>query len=1288
MTTTYRLDALGADEFEHLVMTLALRVLGPGATGFAPGPDGGRDGIFVGEAPYPSTTDRWGGKWVIQAKYHSGGGDHSAWLLRTVSDEVGKFAKDKSRQWPDNYIFVTNVEPTGNPRTGSFAKAQSLVAKRRKRLRFDLWGGRKLLDLLALHPDVATQYAHLLTSGHVIANLLDGLSDERASASAIIRHLVATGLTEHSRAKLEQAGDKSDEVAGVHELFTDIPFVSKHGADRQLVVRTMAKAAAETHRPFCRVQNVKEWKDWVRAPARARYWFLKGGPGQGKSTVSQFFCQVQRAAILLGDSQPIPPRNLELAEAIRARAEILGVWPKAPRIPVQIELKDYASWCGRQPKDASQSVLAFLAARLQCELADVVRPGTLRKAFALQRWIFVFDGLDEVSGDVKDRVATEIELFVNSTYSECDSFVVCSSRPQGYSGQFDSIDATVIELAPLTRDEALACARPVIRHRRNNAEAEDGIAVLTQALTTSAVRELMTTPLQSHIMAVIVRSGQHPPEKKWNLYSTFFAVILSREANRNLNDAQVAALLRRDEKLLRAVHAQFGMVLHVEAERNAGAQAELPRERFVAIVRLLAERTKEDDEVESVVQTVKRASEERLVLISTPTDRSRLRYDVRQLQEFFAAEFLYDGASAETLEMRLRVIVGDAHWREVVHFVLSALVEGNRRAELALSVQVLLDLDTDDEPSLRSLARRLARGALVAAKLLADSVLEADKSIRNLFRTVLEPLAYSRRVADVRALLEVRAPASRAFVTNVMTEQLLRSPGEATGAAIFLFEAADPTSSGFASLRRQLETLPPELFLPLVRELGHDWLDRWPAKPWQLEFIATKLSDPAWRETIALMFRLHPDGSSAKAFANVVLRIHGPLVARMWRLHGIQLAEPSLVVKYGSVCVQQQDVDESSLGLIRALAEDLRSAEFSGFLGTLRAAVLHASKPTRGSTAALARACAERWDVLHALPDVLVATCVLPLGVGEDLDGLASRAELWDEDEYQLRCAACTPRRRVSFDMTAPLRLSPGVFAELAREHPSFALHLWLDEPLGGGQKEPSSAGYESVVRDIVLSKPHFASRVFSAAGSILEACHDDAALRSVLQFAGGREPLVMPAMLNKSGIVPFLLNLPEESLVLNLVSGLLANSFLYPHRGTLLREPGAFAKLIEGYVPDSSALRNVVNAVEIRCDARASAAILLAVATASLQPIEDSAELLVCACERAPHVVAAAAAAAFIVGEEGSGQARRILARMFEHAPRTALIDTVLERMLDRWREESLASISSSGCLESWLPR
>jgi hypothetical protein len=200
-TPSYELTKLDPNTFEHLANTLALKVLGAGHTGFGPGPDGGRDGFFEGTAHYPSLKAGWTGTWYIQSKFLAPhlSKDPQKWLLDRISEELRAFEQpDSPRQWPDNWIIVTNIEPSGAPQTGSFDKARAAVRKARPQLskRFHIWGGRKVLDLLALHPEIRDYYGEFVTPGQVLSRLHAQTNDLYAQVEQIIRYLIVTQFNE------------------------------------------------------------------------------------------------------------------------------------------------------------------------------------------------------------------------------------------------------------------------------------------------------------------------------------------------------------------------------------------------------------------------------------------------------------------------------------------------------------------------------------------------------------------------------------------------------------------------------------------------------------------------------------------------------------------------------------------------------------------------------------------------------------------------------------------------------------------------------------------------------------------------------------------------------------------------------------------------------------------------------------------------------------------------------------------------------------------------------------
>ncbi|NWA29187.1 hypothetical protein HX870_10245 [Pseudomonas gingeri] len=792
MTDTYELTQLDSHSFEHLVNYLALKVLGKGVTGFAQGADGGRDGLLSGEAPYPSTTDRWSGVWYIQSKFHKShlSKNPQAWLINEVKKELAEFDGADSRVAPDIWIIATNIEPSGTPNTGAYDTIKSLVFECfGDEIKFDIWGGRKILDFLADDPAAASYYGHFLTPGNVLTAMYNQIGEASAQVKPIINHLILDQFNDQIYTKLEQAGS-SGVRPKIHELFVDLPAENKCVDDELSIMETLVATSANAHRPTVWNSYGDGWRAWSNIPKRARAILLKGGPGQGKSTAGQFFSQIQRATLLLDPSAPVVlPATLDVAKEFLIVAEALGFKPSNPRIPISVELKDYASWYGARSDDEAKGVLSYLCEKISQKIDQKVEGGTLKKAFSIRSWFLNFDGLDEVPNDVKDEVANEIIRLTNTVLPELDAdiLVLCTTRPQGYSGQFEYLNAATLDLVPLPAEIAMKCAEGVIRFGRSDSESENAIQVLSAAMESAQVRELMTTPLQSHIMAVVVRDGGRPPEKRWELFDNFYDVMKKRESLKNFPDVRISKLLRENSVLLKAIHARLGIALHASAEISDGADTTLDREQFCHLARQTTERYV-DDNVDDLVETLMEATTERLVFVNTPESNKTVRFDIRQLQEFFAGEFIYSNVDPSRLRSRLEVIGGDSHWREVMHFVVSALIVTMRPTELAVALEVICSLDDSDvSHAIRIFKRRLGVGAILTLRLLNEGVLEQDRITRLKFKEALVPLYAMVEMEIISDILSLHHPHTLSWLLNCMADALFEySEPEQIGAAIVL----------------------------------------------------------------------------------------------------------------------------------------------------------------------------------------------------------------------------------------------------------------------------------------------------------------------------------------------------------------------------------------------------------------------------------------------------------------------------------------------------------------------
>lgn len=855
-TKPYELARLDPITFEHMANQIASRVLGAGTSGFAPGSDGGRDGLFEGEAAYPSETERWSGVWYIQSKFHaiSVSKNPQQWLQTEIKKEIDAFTQDESqRTWPDNWIIVTNIDPSATPKSGTIDRVRAMVRKHNPILakRTHIWGGEKILSLLGTYPEIAKYYASFVTSGQVLAEAMAGFSDKTASIEAIIRDLIVTQFRDQQFTKLEQAGSTADTRPGIHKLFVDLPFKTDQFRSPQKSLATLVAASSENFRTRLPVPAEERWKYWATQPRRSKTWFIRGGPGHGKSTLTQYMSQIQRAALIDSsiDSMAINPRLSEVVAELKEEALKSGFWPAAARIPVQVELRLYAKWYGDRSDELSKGLLTFISSKLSKSIEQDVFPGTLKRLFSTGRWLFIFDGLDEVPGDVKDNIAMEVSNFSDSVLdaSASEALIVCTSRPQGYSGQFDNLEPALVDLVHLMPDEALQCAMPVLAVDRSKEELSQYAAILREALASPAIQEIMTSPLQSHIMAVVVRDGGRPPERRWQLFNNFYQVINKREANRNLADRKIANLLRDGDKLIKTLHNRLGFELHSRAEKSTGAQTSIDKSSLRVIVSEIVN-SLQSYEIDGTIETLMEATTERLVLVSTPENGNSVRFDIRPLQEFFAAEYLYETAPDEGFAERLQAIMGDSHWREVCHFLISALVEQGRRAELLQAVEVLNNLDCPtDEPS-RPLARSLCLGGIIAARLIREGVLESDKRTRHLFQSCTSALIAATDASDFISVINL--PHSKDWMTGLIAAAVSdKSPPENIGAvtiAPYIVPENSEISNKLSDFILAQSVDYRDLFLRALAEHYNAGSRKEPCPMWVMSFLVKQLASNDW----------------------------------------------------------------------------------------------------------------------------------------------------------------------------------------------------------------------------------------------------------------------------------------------------------------------------------------------------------------------------------------------------------------------------------------------------------
>ncbi len=87
--------------------------------------------------------------------------------------------------------------------------------------------------------------------------------------------------------------------------------------------------------------------------------------------------------------------------------------------------------------------------------------------------------------------------FLREASLNSDMFTLCTSRPQGYSGQFSSIDGPEVTLTPLDESHAMQCASLLLHYDRPKLEAEAACSIPKMHLNRLWSKELTTTCQQS-----------------------------------------------------------------------------------------------------------------------------------------------------------------------------------------------------------------------------------------------------------------------------------------------------------------------------------------------------------------------------------------------------------------------------------------------------------------------------------------------------------------------------------------------------------------------------------------------------------------------------------------------------------------------------------------------------------------------------------------------------------------------------------------------------------------------
>lgn len=687
----YRFEDLGDDGFQHLVQALLLRLHPDLSVPPVRQPDGGHDAFLLDETGIKVFSYQV--KWVKDQREER---DPVKWLMEVIKKEEANLRRMKAAGTQEWWL-VTNVSGTAHQDVGTIDRLNAHLAKESKRLglRMKAWWRDEVSRAVdSAPPELKFAYPDMLVGADVFRALITThfMMERKNNLIRVLRSVASLQWGEDNEVRF-----KHGELDGVSltSLFVDIPAAS--AGDRQ-----------DTSLPTKLDTGIR-----VLTPKTApKPMVLLGAPGQGKSTLVQFTCQIHRAA-LLGKEDPL---------------KAIGAGPIADinRIPYRIDLRIYSLWVtgydpfvgedgkGRRRRGEPVGVESFIAHTMTHASGGVkVTPDDVQFLFDWLPSFVAFDGLDEVA-EVTNRkkVVDEIQGFHERTASyRGTTRIVVTARPSYASAPEPRTDQfSYYELLPLTDElRAKYLTKWSASQNLNDQDTAELRRVFKARSAEPHVIELATNPMQLAILLFLIyRRGESVPTNRTALYASYMELFLDRETSKN-------SIVKMHRRTVERVTAYIGWHLHAAAESKGGTGRATKRQLTQLVKHYLVDL----DEDPRLVDALFTAVTQRAWVLTSRTE-GYFEFEVQPIREYFAAKHLFvtapssirNGSGVDRFD-RLLALMHRPYWLNVTRF-MAGMFDDGMVATVADRVEDLIDG-----------APRPFWSRLVARVLLEDGVFDA-----------------------------------------------------------------------------------------------------------------------------------------------------------------------------------------------------------------------------------------------------------------------------------------------------------------------------------------------------------------------------------------------------------------------------------------------------------------------------------------------------------------------------------------------------------------------------------
>lgn len=712
----YLLENLGPERFQQMCQSLLAKSFPTTQCFPVAQPDGGRDAIsFLSRDASADSFIVFQVKFVRRPDAEK---DPHRWLQGVVKEEAAKI-RELIPKGATKYYLLTNVPGTAHPGAGSIDLVDQLL-KNEIAIDAQCWWRDDINRRIDDAWNIKWTYPEILAGTDILRYVLEqGLTEDSERRTSTIRAFIRDQYERDRQVRFKQVELQNNLL----DLFIDVPLVLREASpsrrgqvQERNVLRWIVHQIAHEGLQLSQTQEpIVGSATFLLHPLTQeglKCAVIEGAPGQGKSTVAQYVCQIHRMQIL-GENL----KDARIADGHRACPV---------RIPFKLDCRDFTLWLDRKnpfsadesaavPASWHRSLEAFLAAHvMHYSGGSHFDVSDLHAVFKVSAVLLVFDGLDEVADIPRRReVIEELSKGVGRLAEVAVSLqTFVTSRPAAFANSpgLPESKFSYFELTSINRPLIDEYAEKWLRARRlEGKEASDVRKILKDKLDQPHLRELARNPMQLAILLSLIQTrGGSLPDKRTALYDSYVELFFNREAEKS-------TIVRDNRDLLIEIHRHLAWVLHSEAQtkKNRGSIGAEPLRQLVSDYLL-----HEGHNVSLATQLFSGMVERVVALVSRV--EGTYEFEVQPLREYFAARHLYSTAPYSppgnerrgTLPERFDALSRDFFWQNVTRFYAGCYSKG----ELPSLVECLEDLARSDHYKHTSHPQQLA------AILLSDWV--------------------------------------------------------------------------------------------------------------------------------------------------------------------------------------------------------------------------------------------------------------------------------------------------------------------------------------------------------------------------------------------------------------------------------------------------------------------------------------------------------------------------------------------------------------------------------------